>query len=120
MHRIVGAAVHDPVDEQGRGSVHLARGVATLDVPGDAFVHRLAAPIAVEALEFEREVAGVSMEVAIRERPLAVEEQFVHLPELPLKRRGLRRGGRGHGVRMDFAQGEMPKRKTQQIARATL
>ena len=90
--------------------------IPTIDVPGDAFMHRPAAPVELETLELERQLAGVPPEVRIGERPLAVEQQLVHLPELPVKSRGLRRGGGRQRVRMDFGQREMPEGKAKRVA----
>src|SRR5919106_5097982 len=109
--RFVGAAVHGPVDEQGRRSAHLARGDAALDVAANAVQHPGAGPVALERSDVESELIRVAHQVVVVERLLAVEKQLVHLPEAVLPRRGLGGGGRRECVRVDLGQREMAERE---------
>ena len=53
--RVVAAAVHHAVDEQGGGAEHLARGQAAVDVAADPVGYRGAGPVAVEGRDVQAE-----------------------------------------------------------------
>jgi hypothetical protein len=63
------------------------------------------------------EQAGIPPEFAVAQRGLATEQEVVHLPELSLDVRGLRRQRRVEGMRMGFCEGEIAKREDQGIAK---
>jgi hypothetical protein len=109
--RVVAAAVHDTVDEQGRGAEHLARGQAAGHIPADPAGHRSAGPVPVEDRHVQAELVGVSAQVPVFECLLPAEQQLVHVPEPALQRSSLGRSGRGEGVRVDAAQREVPERE---------
>ena len=75
--RVVAAAVHDTVDEQGGGAEHLARGQAAVDVATDPVGYYGAGPVAVEGRDVQAELGGVPAQVAVFERLLPVEQQLV-------------------------------------------
>src|SRR5438270_12091466 len=68
---VVAAAVHHAVDEDRRRALHLARGVAALDVPANAREHRRPGSVAIEARDVELELRGIAAQVLVGERPLA-------------------------------------------------
>ncbi len=71
--RVVAAAVHDAVDEQGRRAQHLARSQAAVGVALDPLQHGRAGPVAVEGSYVQPVLGGVPSQVAVFERLLPVE-----------------------------------------------
>jgi deazaflavin-dependent oxidoreductase (nitroreductase family) len=103
--------VHDTVDEQGRRALDLPRRNPALHVTADAFQDVGAGTGALECHGVEAELDGVTAQVVVLERLLTVVEQLVHVPEAALEGGRLRSDGRGEGVRVDIAQGEVPEGK---------
>ena len=66
--RVIAAAVHHAVNEQGGGAEHLARGQAAVHVAADPVGYRGAGPVAVEGRDAQAELGGVPAQVAAFER----------------------------------------------------
>ena len=107
--RVVAAAVHDAVDEQGRGAAHLARSQAGLDIAPDARLARRRGPVLVETRDVQTELGGVPSEIVVFERLLAMEQQLVHVPEAVLQCGCLGGGRRGERMRVDLVSGKCRK-----------
>src|SRR5713101_1063485 len=90
---VVAAGVHDAVDEQGRCAANVTRRDATLDVAAYPLLDVGAAAIPVEAHDVQPELGGITLQVGVLERLLAMEEQLMHLPELCLEGGCLGSGG---------------------------
>ena len=81
---VVASAVHSAVDEKRWCAEDLAGGGSAGDVAPDPFEHLAAGAVVIEEREVQSELVGVLVEVVVFECVLAVEEQFVHLPEAAL------------------------------------
>src|ERR1700761_6191847 len=86
---VEGAFMHDPVDEQGGCTEHLARLQTAAEVALNPVERDLAGAVAIELREIEADLLGVAPEILVLECLLTVEQHVVHLPEPSLGRRGL-------------------------------
>jgi hypothetical protein len=100
-------------------AAHLRRGSA-VDVPANTPEYVGADLVATEACDVETELGGMAVQIAVCERVLAIEQEFVHVPEPVLECGCLRCGRRCEGVRVDVREREMAEGEADAAAQRVL